>query len=516
MPDSPNLVFVWTDQQAVNTLGAYGNDQIETPNLDGLANESVLFERAYVSEPSCGPSRSTVMTGLYPHASGVVENNASLPGNIACLPELASFNDYSTVYMGKWHLGDEVFAQHGFDEWVSIEDQYRQYYSEQRDENVHSTYHRFLVENGFEPDRTEADGFEWFSRSFCAKLPEKYTKAAYLATEATRFIEENRDRPFLLYVMFLEPHPPYKGPRNDQYDPAEVTLPPNFQHDELDDQPLRIRLMRETIRRGLADRQPEFWDGPPDESDWRRLIANYWGLVSLVDAQVGAILDTLDDCGLIDDTVTVYTSDHGDTMGSHGLLSKFVMFEEASRVPLLLRVPGADRNGTRVETPISQVDLVPTLLDALDRPLPDHLQGTSWLPTLRGGDVPERNVFVVRNGPKTVGMAGRIGDTAPGERSGPMGVRPRIRPELEERWLELADEGEILDAMTEPVRTIVTPEGLKLNYRPGGRNELYDVANDPHEMDDLSTDPEYDDTVEELSDRILKWQNRVRDPLYLY
>ena len=116
MADAPNLVVLWTDEQATRSLGCYGNDLAETPNVDALADDGVLFERAYCTQPVCTPSRSSVMTGLYPHTSGCVENNVPLQANARCLPELDGFSEYATAYMGKWHLGDEVFAQHGFDE----------------------------------------------------------------------------------------------------------------------------------------------------------------------------------------------------------------------------------------------------------------------------------------------------------------------------------------------------------------------------------------------------------------
>jgi arylsulfatase A-like enzyme len=145
----PNLLFIWTDEQRADTMAAYGNHRIHTPNLNKLAGQSIVFENAYVTQPVCTPNRSAVMTGLWPHQSGCVKNNIPLPSDIPCLPELLDDIDYCTAYMGKWHLGDEIFAHHGFEEWVSIEDGYRRYYSEGRDRNKRSDYHQFLTENGY-------------------------------------------------------------------------------------------------------------------------------------------------------------------------------------------------------------------------------------------------------------------------------------------------------------------------------------------------------------------------------
>ena len=127
--DKPNLIFIWTDEQQPFTMSVYGNDRIKTPNLNKLAGESIVFKHAYVTQPVCTPSRSSTMTGLWPHTSGCVSNNIPLPENVPCLPELINDTDYRTAYFGKWHLGDEIYAQHGFEEWEAIEDSYIQYYT---------------------------------------------------------------------------------------------------------------------------------------------------------------------------------------------------------------------------------------------------------------------------------------------------------------------------------------------------------------------------------------------------
>ncbi len=328
MRERPNILYVFTDEQAAATMAAYGNTQIEMPNLNRLAEQSVVFDKAYVTQAVCTPSRSTLLTGLYPHTNGCTENNVTLPADVPCLPELADWEGYAMGYHDKWHLGNEIFAQHGFTDFISIDDGYRPHYEEQYDKNAHSTYHDWLVANGFRPDARAKDGFESFSRGFCARLPEEYSKPFYVANEACRFIRENRDRPFLLAVNFFEPHMPYFGPRDDQYDPADIPLPANFHDVPTEANPLKTRLYH-------AGYYANGHSGLPlrTEDDWRRLIANYWGLCSLVDTQFGRVLDTLARCGLMEDTIIIYTSDHGDMMGSHRLLAKCTQFEEAATVP---------------------------------------------------------------------------------------------------------------------------------------------------------------------------------------
>jgi arylsulfatase A-like enzyme len=498
-------VVLLTDQQAANTLGANGNERIETPNLDALAGDAVRFENAYCTQPVCTPSRSSILTGRYPHATGCVENSVPLPSNEACLPERLG-GEYTTAFMGKWHLGDEIFPQHGFDERVSTEDTYRDGYSEPRPDDVHSAYHEYLTGQGYEPDVEDEDGFERFSRTFCAELPEEHGKPAFLAREASRFIDRVEE-PFVLFVSFLEPHSPFTGPRDDQYDPEDVVLPANFDHDGFDDQPLRARLIRTGITTGAVGHSGQSILGrPPTEDGWRRLIANYWGLVSLIDTHAGTIVDALDANGVADQTVVTYTSDHGDMMGSHRLFNKDLPFQEAIRVPLLLRIPGCENNGTAVPSPFSQVDLVPTLLDALGAPCPDRLQGESWVPFLDGAaDPPRDTVFVEWNGPDGLEVTGR---------EPPDG--PQVASEFADACDGLATEAEIVAAYQEPVRTVVTKRGMKLNWRPHGADELYDLSSDPGETTNLIDDPAYADTVDELRAAILEWQVRTRDPVYLH
>jgi len=493
MRKQPNLLYVFTDEQAAATMAAYGNHAIDTPNLDRLASQSVVFDHAYVTQSVCTPSRSTLMTGLYPHSNGCTENNKRLPLEVPCLPELGDFSDYATAYHGKWHLGDEIFQQHAFDEWISIDDGYRKYYREGRDPNAHSTYHEWLVSQGFEPDAVGRDGYRSFSRGFSARLPEEYSKPFYLANEACRFIRQNRDRPFALVVNFFEPHMPYFGPRDSQYDPANVTLPPNFDHVLDEHNPLKTRLYREGYcaygHSGLPLKT---------EADWRRIIANYWGLVSLVDTHLGRILDAIQACGLAEDTIVIYTSDHGDMMGSHRLLAKCTQFEEAATVPLLVRIPGIAEGGRHVTEPVSQIDLVPTILDAMGQAVPEDLQGASLIPFLSGqGNLAHDDVVIEWNG-----FNNGFGDVL-----GQASVLPR--------WRELASEEEIVASLGDPVRTIITPEGWKFNWSSIGEDELYNLREDPYETCNLYEQGARHALVNDLKGRIRAWQERTGDKVRL-
>jgi arylsulfatase A-like enzyme len=479
----PNLLFLYTDEQAIDTLAAYGNHQIEMPNLNKLSDECTVFEQAYVTQPVCTPSRSSLLTGLYPHANGCIENNIPLKADTPCFPELLNDKEYKTAHFGKWHLGDEIFKQHGFDEWVSIEDSYFPFYSKGHDKNQKSNYHDFLTKNGFRPSRGS-----WFRRGETARFPEEFSKPAFLANESIRFIENNRDKPFALFVNFLEPHMPFFGPRDDQYDPKDIPLPSNFNHNLNEMNPFKTRF--------FADKYKESGFNGIDlssEDGWKRLRANYWGLCSLVDTYIGKIIDKLKECYLYDDTIIVFTSDHGDMMGAHGLLAKCVMFEEAVRVPFFVKLNG-QKNGHKVKGPVSQIDIIPTLLDAMNKNIPEHLQGKSLKALVEnGGLVPADNdVFI-----EWTGIEGTVGGYA-----------------IPEKFKKTVPDREILyKYLGAETRTIITQENWKYNYSPLGEDELYDLNKDSNELNNLAFELSHQKRIIKLREKINIWREETTDVL---
>ncbi|MBM3853195.1 MAG: hypothetical protein FJ399_08555, partial [Verrucomicrobia bacterium] len=190
--ERPNLLFLWTDQQRADTLACYGNARVQAPNLNALAREAAVFERAYVTQPVCTPSRSSVLTGLWPHQNGCTGNNRALRPETRCLPELLRDRaDYATGYIGKWHLGDELFAQHGFQEWAATEDGYGAHFSAGRDREARSAYHHWLIGHGHKPDRRGN-----FSRNYACSVPVEFGKPAFQAERACAFLDQHRREPF--------------------------------------------------------------------------------------------------------------------------------------------------------------------------------------------------------------------------------------------------------------------------------------------------------------------------------
>ncbi len=465
----PNLLFIWTDEQRADTMAAYGNKRIHTPNLNKLAAQSVVFESAYVTQPVCTPNRAAVMTGLWPHQTGCTKNNIPLAKSTPTLPELLNDPDYSTAYMGKWHLGDEIFAQHGFDEWVSMEDGYSAHYGPDKDRSRRSDYHHFLVEKGYKPDRGDK-----FSRGFAARRPIEHCKPKFLELNACDFLRRNRNNPFVLYVNFLEPHMPFFGPLDDEHDPDKVTLPANFDDPLEENEPLRCRVKREACIANYGS----------EETDIRGLIARYWGLVTQVDRSAGKILDTLDELGLSDNTIVVYTSDHGDMMGAHRLVEKSVMYEEAVRIPWLMRVPGIESR--RVDNCVSQIDMVPTLLDLMNCRTRRGLPGKSLRPLMEGESTTPEDIFMQWN-PDSGAIRIKRGGT------------------------DLAGPEEIKRVKNESSRTVITPDGWKLVLSNADKSQLYNLRKDPSETKNLFYSGGYEEIVEKLRRKIHRWQKQVKD-----
>lgn len=481
----PNILVVLTDQQRLDSMAAYGNRWIETPNMDALAARSVVFENTYCTQPVCTPARASIMTGLYPHATGVVRNGIRLPDDTPSLGEMMP-GDYHNAYMGKWHLGDDVIAQRGFDTWVAIEDFHRASYSRDEYRDVEPAYNDWLRNHGITPPPWTTSYEEWAPG---AALTEEQTQAGFLGHVASEFIGDRgcdayADQPWLLMVNFFEPHPPYTGPLNDLYDPDSIDVGESF--------------MRPPESGALVNRlRSEFYLGGGNnplgrsggdvhdtttEAGWRRLRAQYFANVTLVDRQLGRILDALDASGQAERTVVVFSSDHGEMAGDHGMCEKRTLYEGATRVPLLVHAPDLPRAHRRVPGSLSHVDLVPTLLELVGAPVPAGLHGVSRVDVLRGQtDLGDNDAFVEWTG---------LGDRNLGS-------------------------DEINRMVAVPWRSVITSDRFKLNLCQGDQCELYDLTNDPEELHNLFDDPAHRARVRELAERIRAWQSVTGDSMPL-
>src|SRR5262245_57392989 len=475
----PNLVLFLPDQQRADTIACYGGVKVHAQNLNKLAAESVIFERTYVTHPVCTPSRSSLMTGTWPHINGCTRNSVPLDRRFGVFPELMADRDYRTGYIGKWHLGEEGPTGRGFEEWISTDD--------------HGDYTNFLISNGVTPDKQDGR----FSELAISDLPLELSRPKFLERGACEFIEKHRRDPFILVVGFVEPHSPYNGPLNDEHLLGQVDLDATATLPESEEIPLRYRLMREWQQaEAVLDRErlPNqlFFGVTPEE--YRSIKQRYLGLVTLVDQSIGAILTCLERWDLADNTIVVHTSDHGDSLGAHHLFGQETMFEEATRVPFLIRLPGQTRAKTVRQT-ISHIDFVPTLLDLLGQPNHPQCAGKSLLPLINEEPVaaglspalPPQNVFL---------------EWAPN--------RTKIR-----KGTRLARRRMVKRAIEESTRTIATPDGWKLCLRDRDLNELYNLNDDPYETRNLYSIRQYASVISSLTGEIQRWQESANDKLKL-
>jgi arylsulfatase A-like enzyme len=465
----PNLVLFLPDQQRADTIACYGGVKVHAPNLNKLASESVVFERTYVTHPVCTPSRSSLMTGTWPHINGCMRNSVPLDRRFLVFPELMEDKDYRTAYIGKWHLGEAGPIGRGFEEWVSTDD--------------HGDYANFLVSKGVTQDKANGR----FSEVAISNLPVELSRPGFLEHRACEFIEKHQRDAFILVVGFVEPHSPYNGPLNNEHPLDQIELDVTATLPESENLPLRYRLMREWQQaEAILDRQrlaiQLFFGVTPTE--YLSIKQRYLGLVTLVDRSIGAILACLERCGLADHTIVVHTSDHGDSLGAHHLFGKETMFEEATRVPLLIRLPGQTHAKT-VHQAVSHIDFVPTLLDLLGQPNHPQCAGKSLLPLVNDEAMTSRNVFL---------------EWAPN--------RTKIK-----KGTKLARRRLIKRAVEESTRAIVSSDGWKLCLRDKDLNELYNLNDDPSEARNLYADRQYASVVSRLSSEIHRWQESANDKL---
>ncbi len=480
MTDRMNLLFICTDQQRTDTLACYGNTQIDTPRLNKLAERSVVFDNAYCTQPWCTPSRSSLLTGVFPHATGCTSNHLPLNRDLPTIAEMLN-PDYRCGYFGKWHLGDEIAPQHGFTEWAPFQDHiWRDLYSRPEYLERMSDYHQHLVAHGFVPN-AETAGERVFTREQTMRYPEPFTTAAYVARRTAAFVRETTDRPWMAQAHFYEPHPPFRSPFGGLHDPATIEVGPNFRR--MPDANLSL-----VNRQRAADVNGKVLEDMDlsTEAGWRQIRAYYWGLMKLVDNQVGVMLDALEASGQADRTIVIFTSDHGEMLGDHNQYGKHVMFEESVKIPLLVYDPRVQRAPERIGGRFSQVDLVPTMLELLDHPVPSHVHGLGRAAALRDeASLDGDDVFI----------------------------------EWQDTDLNLPGSVESDPAFAAiqaaPRRTIVSHEGWKLTLYEADEHELFDLNNDPHEHTNAMADDSSRPIAEDLHGRIAAWQARVADTVEL-
>ncbi len=351
------VVLLMTDTTRKDMLGCYGNTRMKTPNLDRLAAEGIRYENAYTCQPVCGPARSAIFTGIFPHSSGMVTNSVPLGENVKTVGQRLRDHGITCGYIGKWHLdGGDYFGTgvcpDGWDPeyWYDM----RCYLEELSEtERVKSR----------SPEIAYREGFD-----------ETFTFAHRCSDRAVCYLEEHRGQDFFLTVSYDEPHGPAlcPPPFDHMYDGFQFESSPSFQ-DDLSEKPMMQQLWAGENLHAAEDEINH-------PSEW---LTRFLGCSSFVDYEIGRVLDKIRETA--PDALIIYTSDHGDMFGAHRLFSKnAAVYREAANVPLLIR--GGAVNAVQY-APASHIDLTPTILDYFGIPVPKLLEGRSMMPQIRDTEV---------------------------------------------------------------------------------------------------------------------------------
>ena len=379
----PNVLLITADHMRYDCMGCV-NPAAITPSLDRLAGGGVLFERLYVQNPLCMPSRASIFTGRYPSNHGVRTNGIPLPEREVTLAHVFAQEGYRTIQVGKLHFTPHKDRDHaaahpryGFHEMV-LSDEPGCY----PDEYVRwvRARDRGMVEKVRMPvpHYERRDSFDHRALDF----DESWTHAGFVATETIRALKENGSKSLFLHAGFYNPHPPLYVVRKyvEMYEGRE--LPDRVARSgEMEDKP---EYFREAHRKFAQ----------VDEETWRRHRMFFYAYVTAMDAQIGRILDALDELDLAENTAVVFVSDHGDFLGDHGLTGKwFQNYDSVIRVPLLMRLPGKLEGGARVRGMAESVDILPTLCELCGLEIPEGVKGRSVLGALEAPEFRD-SVFV--------------------------------------------------------------------------------------------------------------------------
>ncbi|MEP7330100.1 MAG: sulfatase-like hydrolase/transferase [Betaproteobacteria bacterium] len=460
----PDIVFIITDQQRYDTIGALGFPHADTPVLDRLVNQGTWFSRCYVSGASCVPARASLFTGVYPHTNGILTNASSW--RHSWIESLAA-SGYLCVNVGKMHT-QPMDAPAGFHDRTVVENKDRSMAKRGRD--FVDAWDRALTAAGLEkpglptyrlmPDYRERMGaYTW-------PLDDAMHPDTFVGRTAEAKVQQYADdpRPLFLQVGFPGPHPPYDPPARllDRCRGRDMPLRA-VQPGDLAAQPTPFRRLREKHVDGNHDATPHTIDAP---REWRlRQRAHYSANVTLIDDEIGRLLGALERAGRLRDTIVVFTSDHGDTLGDHGHSQKWTMYEEVVRVPLVVWSPRLQGRG-EIAKLVQSIDMAPTLLQLAGLEKPDWWEARSLLPALTGETFGGREAVFCEQGRDVVFQFDDF-----------------VSMLRTERW-----------------------KYVQFHNDPGG--QLFDLDADPHEEHDRWADPGYAGKRAQLRDHWLDWRLR--------
>lgn len=438
MSNRPNVVVMLSDQLRANCVGCYGNPIIQTPHIDTLAAQGTRFSQAFCQHPQCVPSRASLLSGRYPHTNGAISNHTVIGDHETTMGEYFRAQGYRSIAVGKLHIGENK-KQAAFTDTMLCEGQQ----SDAIDpECLHEDYKNWLKKNGYWQDAQKAYAIhdtEEYWHNFQANVNPMPTEAyidSWVGNQSVEYIQnQSHSDPFFMFIGFPNPHVPFDAPEPyaSMYDPADLPIPPTFEMD-LSNKPPHHLAYKQKGRRINYDHL--------DETRLRQAIAYYYGSISLVDDQVGKVIQALHESNFLDNTIVVFLSDHGELLGHYSMLIKSVdaypiLYDVGLHVPLIIRTPQGAQNHV-VDDLVELVDLCPTLLESTGLDLAPEIQGHSQHQALQGNPPYKRDYIFAETG---------------------------------------------------AIKTIRS-QTHKLVYYPGqSYGELYNIEQDPHETQNLYEDP---------------------------
>ena len=466
MADRPNILLILTDQERYDLTGD-PTVPVETPHLDQLANAGVTFSRAYTPISICSSARASLLTGVYPHNHGLLNNThgadavrTNLPLDTYSFGTVLRESGYEVTYTGKWHLGDDHTPESFGFRYLGGSDQFH--------DNIDTDYQDYRDELGVhvpasaleDPIRLGTPQGEIIGATDPVDV--EATRPYFIAQRTIDNLDElaAADDPFFHRTDFLGPHHPYivPEPYASMYDPA--TIEPWASYAETFDGKPQAHENYVSYR-GV---------GEYDWETWAALIAKYWGFMTLVDDQIGRILEALDERGLTDETVVIHSSDHGDFIGNHRQFNKGpLMYEDTYRIPLHVRWPEVAEPGVCSDF-VQLHDLMPTFLDIAEIPVPPMVDGRSLRPLLAGESAPA--------------------------------------------WREAAFCEYHGDEFGLYSQRMIRTDAYKFVYNAPDINELYDMEADPAELQNVIDHPAYQEIRVGLENRLLSWMDETDDPLW--
>ncbi len=456
-----NVLFLLSDQHRPDGLGMEGNALAHTPRLDELARQGIRFSNAYCTDPVCTPSRASIFTGLYTRHHRAFTNGTPWPFEIKTVAHHFAHAGYMTAAIGKMHFVDA--QTHGFDYRIDFNEWYQYlgpktalYADELNRSNSGSGLPQIatLWESGdpWKGVRNDDQRKGMVATGRASRIREEDHFESFVARESIRFLQQHgRKQPFFLVSGFLKPHDPFMPAERfaRMFTEDRIRLPETWGKVDLDRIPAEMR-------KRIAFHAPTPEVNNP--ADARQRIAMYWANVAQLDESIGRVLDTLKELNLEQDTIVVYSSDHGEMLGDHGLFQKFVFYEPSLGVPLIFRVPGMAQ-GQICRTPASLAQLVATFCELCNVPLPAGLDGPSLVPQLR----------------------------SPAKTASPV------------IYAEFASH-------TKAGRAMIRKGSYKYSHYFSDSPELYDLSKDPHEMRNLASSGGHKSLLNELHAQLVAWR----------